>query len=496
MAAEKFDYEGVKAKMGELEDLFERFAKRLSEINMYINENVNVGSSSALFGEAGYGVLATWNENASTFGDFKANFDKWSQLVTIVQMNNMELEGELFRSTGSSMSGVQESRAAIAEEMAKEEVNKFVYSDESFRYMVTTTNEGTTIVKYDMAGVPISSVTTRLDENGNVVEILKTAGIVTTCVIAADGSVLSKIDEKSNGYRRVTDENGNVYYENASGVRITEGEFNNAPTTGSFLSDIASYNDSGVSTYHTSSVVQGISGTAQSVVETGTSFSMSSGTTVLGPDGQSYKFAFMVDGGNLSGTKYFVLNDGSSLSGNTIVYGMTSSGEIVACGSCESLLRVMANDGSKPVTTVRIVNDNLNVTNLVVENGSQCWAVSREYVAETEGYLHNVGTIAPVNHAITNQRSFTIADNKQLYETDWSNSTTNSNVFYNPTADAGIKSNYYYVDENNDGFVSINEDWTGNDVHGAINKAVQRGDNKKYTGGEIFELRDTTTGSN
>ena len=107
---EKFDYEAVKSKMNELDALFGQFAAKLKEANDLVNSEVNTGAVSAIYGITGTNVLNTWNQNAATFSDFRDNFDKWSTLVTIVSMNNMNFDAETYRTTGGTMSGVSQLR--------------------------------------------------------------------------------------------------------------------------------------------------------------------------------------------------------------------------------------------------------------------------------------------------------------------------------------------------------------------------------------------------
>ena len=94
---EKFNVEEVKNKMNTLETAFNALSDALSEANKIVNEEVNVGPESALFGELGTILLNTWNENASTFGDFHANFESWAQVVSVIAANNMSFTEETIK---------------------------------------------------------------------------------------------------------------------------------------------------------------------------------------------------------------------------------------------------------------------------------------------------------------------------------------------------------------------------------------------------------------
>lgn len=499
MAAEKFDYQGVKTKMGELEDLFERFAKRLTEINMYINENVNIGSGSAIYGETGSGLLNAWNENAATFGDFKANFDKWSQLVTIVQMNNMELEGENFRSTGGTLGGIQTSRENIAKDMADDVINKSMYIEGDYRYVTVVTNQGTVITKYDMNGKPVEVVTTSVDSNGNTTKVILGASQMTTYVIAAGGKILSRTIEKRSGYKMILDENNNISFVDYNGKPITDKEFYNASGNyhaESFIAHVPSYSSDSSTVTYTSSLVANIEGTANSVVQTGAAFSMSRGSSIKGNDDKTYYFYGMATDGNNAGVMYY--SDHNPTLGRVDgaqVYAIDRWGNVTKLPGNVASLQSMSD--AKIVSTVRTTNDGLNITNLVVDNDTDSWAVSRSYIAELDGYQHLVSDSSQMAGILNNRQSFTINGGKRLYETDYDNTMSNSDIFYNTTEDSGQISNNYYHDENGDAYISSSELWKGNHVQEAIQKSIERGDNKKNTPGEgyIIELRDKQPGS-
>lgn len=117
---ESFNINDVKSKMDNLEDLFTGMSEALSSINQVVNENINVGPESAIFGELGANFLNTWNANASTFGDFHANFESWSQVVAVISSNVDKFDQEtinMYKDNGSTLTGVNgdNERVSISE---------------------------------------------------------------------------------------------------------------------------------------------------------------------------------------------------------------------------------------------------------------------------------------------------------------------------------------------------------------------------------------------
>lgn len=105
---ESFNVDGVQKSMNKLNALFSDFAQKLDEINKYINEQVNQSPDSAVYGELGSKLLNTWNQNASTFGDFYANFENWSAVVSIISANNCNFTKETiakYKDTGATLEG-------------------------------------------------------------------------------------------------------------------------------------------------------------------------------------------------------------------------------------------------------------------------------------------------------------------------------------------------------------------------------------------------------
>lgn len=114
----KFDVEQVRSTMSNLETTFTSFADALKKINDYIETIVNAGADSAILGEYGNKLLQIWNSNASTFGDFYANFEAWSETVAVVSATNEDFVVDtlaLYRDNGSTMSGIKEAREFVSE---------------------------------------------------------------------------------------------------------------------------------------------------------------------------------------------------------------------------------------------------------------------------------------------------------------------------------------------------------------------------------------------
>lgn len=87
---EKFDYKKVQQTINELEEYFDEFAEKVRWANQDVMDHLNNGPT--LYGDYGKALLRLWEENSSTFGDFKANFDDWVKMVTLVGINNEKFE--------------------------------------------------------------------------------------------------------------------------------------------------------------------------------------------------------------------------------------------------------------------------------------------------------------------------------------------------------------------------------------------------------------------
>ena len=108
---EKFRLEGVKFKMGVIEQYFADFASTLDDINAFVETNVNASLESAAYGDLGGKLINIWDYNASTFQDFHENFDNWAQVVAVIAANNSEFTVEAqaaYRDNAGTLDGVQE----------------------------------------------------------------------------------------------------------------------------------------------------------------------------------------------------------------------------------------------------------------------------------------------------------------------------------------------------------------------------------------------------
>ena len=126
MADEKFSVVNVRSKMNNIENYFSEFADTLSEINSFIQANVNASLSSSAFGSLGGKLLAIWNHNASTFNDFHENFDNWAQVVAIISANNNQFAVDslaTYRDNAGTLAGVKEARTFISKNNGLENIS-------------------------------------------------------------------------------------------------------------------------------------------------------------------------------------------------------------------------------------------------------------------------------------------------------------------------------------------------------------------------------------
>lgn len=188
----------VKTHVSNLEGYFDEFSKLMTGINEYMADRINVGPESAVFGEAGRHLWAIWDENASTFGDFYANFDTWSKMVTIIMANGLEFTEETintYKSKGSSLNGIQERRKKKFLDSSVEGANG---------------NRGKEHVYYDESGNKISVCID--DETGK--PYYKT-------VVNADGTTTIYRYDK-DGNMSAVGSDGNVKYYSADGKELLE----------------------------------------------------------------------------------------------------------------------------------------------------------------------------------------------------------------------------------------------------------------------------------
>ena len=99
---ESFDYEQVKTQLSALGLVFDDFFKKLNEMNLKLNDNVNVGEGGALQGVVAKSLLESWNSCSDRFHTFKEEFDILLNGVTQVSNNNASLEDEVMAMYGNS----------------------------------------------------------------------------------------------------------------------------------------------------------------------------------------------------------------------------------------------------------------------------------------------------------------------------------------------------------------------------------------------------------
>lgn len=170
----KFDIDKLKGKMDEMEQHFATLADTLSNINDAWNTKVNV-LDQAIFGNFGGQLLATWEANASTFGDFYKNFENWSAVVSTAIANNIDLEADVinnYKSNGATLDGVDEARKYLANGSkgdtsadAKDVLDRGGSGNSS---VVSTNNEygGKTVVYTNSDGKVVAAY---YDKDGNLV---------------------------------------------------------------------------------------------------------------------------------------------------------------------------------------------------------------------------------------------------------------------------------------------------------------------------------------
>lgn len=112
----------LKSYTSKLDEAFAEFGKVLAEVNELVNTSVNVTPDSSVYGTYGAKLLNLWNNNTSTFSDFKNNFQAWSQAVSVISKNNEITEGMVLsiygkKTTGADLMAADDS--SIAEERSK-----------------------------------------------------------------------------------------------------------------------------------------------------------------------------------------------------------------------------------------------------------------------------------------------------------------------------------------------------------------------------------------
>lgn len=207
-SVEVFNGPDLQTKAGALETAFSEFAQILGEVNTYVNAEVNASHDKCVFGP-GYGtqLLKLWNDNASTFGDFHANFESWSQAIAIIANKNSQTEVDIraiYGDRGDTITAfdengiTNESIAAMRERINLEDTALNDFGGNSYTYY---------------------------DENGNLISVQKDANgnIVGQIIRDANGNIISETYTDSDGnYAVITyDENGNptvTYYDKDGNV--------------------------------------------------------------------------------------------------------------------------------------------------------------------------------------------------------------------------------------------------------------------------------------
>lgn len=182
-ASESFNVEAVKSQMSTLEGYFNDLSEKLSEINKTVNEEINVGPESAVFGQLGSKLLGTWNANASTFGDFHANFESWSQIVAIIAANNTSFDADtinLYKDNGSTLTyatddGTRLTISSLRENKANEQALNYLSSKYDSKNYETSMEDnvlkvkdkdGNAVVEYTVDNGKLKNTKT-YDEDGN-----------------------------------------------------------------------------------------------------------------------------------------------------------------------------------------------------------------------------------------------------------------------------------------------------------------------------------------
>lgn len=114
---EHFNAEKVKTIMDSIEAKFDEFGKTLSETNVLVESLVQNGGESAIQGFVGEDLFSIWDNNATTFDTFKANFQNWYEVVQVISANNAAFAVEAtatYRDLGSTLDGMEEARKKYA----------------------------------------------------------------------------------------------------------------------------------------------------------------------------------------------------------------------------------------------------------------------------------------------------------------------------------------------------------------------------------------------
>lgn len=125
--SELFNANSVTIKMKTIEGYFCDFADTLSQINGFVQTNVNASLESSAYGDLGGKLLNVWNYNASTFDSFHENFDTWSQVVAVITANNSEFalnSQSTYRDHAGTLDGIQSAREFVSKSNGLANVSK------------------------------------------------------------------------------------------------------------------------------------------------------------------------------------------------------------------------------------------------------------------------------------------------------------------------------------------------------------------------------------
>ncbi len=206
MADEKFSVSGVKGRMTTIQSYFNEFASTLDGINGFIQANVNASLGSSAFGELGGKLLAIWDHNAATFGDFNRNFDEWAQVVAIIAANNSTFAVDAsatYRDTAGSLAGVKEAREIVA----KNNGMSNIASHSNYGGL----NDDAKRVIDDAYRIQSMQVTENNVYGGRTVAFVNALGALTEIFYDADGTIIGK---------KVTDKDGKEKFYDGKNTEI------------------------------------------------------------------------------------------------------------------------------------------------------------------------------------------------------------------------------------------------------------------------------------
>lgn len=234
----KFEPDGVKKGMDSLENIFTQFADTLSELNNYVETMINAGEDSAILGEYGTKLFQIWSANASSFGDFHANFEAWNEVVAIISANNEEFivqTVDLYRDSGATLNGVKEARKFVSENGRNGDVSSLSESAQKVMSSASSTLSGKSL-SWNNKTIPsdaIDSTVPYFVENGKRYIWTDKDGVEHCVFKDADGKVIAEISTY----------NGQNKYFNSEGKEISHEEYlsmmpGNKSSSSSYSSDL------------------------------------------------------------------------------------------------------------------------------------------------------------------------------------------------------------------------------------------------------------------